>query len=404
VAQNILIMDLSGAGHHPRYVCWIVGAQGCRDAEVMVGGPSELLEHAELRGLTTEFCGHAIMLSGARRRKLESMQSAAALLRRQFTVRKIWQEAFREISRKRRIDLVMLPWADDCLDAIGLLGSPFGETRWMGIALRPMFHFQKVGVTAPARRFSALREALFRRALRERHLAGLFSIDPTLVEFARSQFDIREREKLWFLPDPAVEHKLQPRAEARRVLDIPNDARVVLGYGALSARKGIGPLIEGAADPDCPSDIHILLAGGQSPDVGPIMQSASANVLRGQERLHIREGYQNDAAEATLLAASDCVWVGYRGFYTMSGVLLLAARHGIPCIVSDAGLAAYLMKKHEFGLIVDPDDPTSVVEALRYISVQPQELWRAGDRGRSAFSRHTVAEFQSEISRMIVGA
>ncbi len=399
--RNILVMDLSSAGHHPRYIRWILGSDACRCAKVEVAGPRELLEHSELSSVSAEFHGHTITLSAERKRTINSMQSSMALLRRQFTVRRVWQETFAEIHRKQRIDLVILPWADDCLDAIGLLGSPFGKTPWAGIALRPMFHFQKIGVRAPVGRLEWVREALFRRALRERRLAGLFTIDPTLVEFARSEFDVQEQKKLRFLPDPAVDHHLEPRTVARKALGIPMDAKVVLAYGALSERKGIGPLIEAAADPNCPNDVHILLAGGHSPDVLPILEGAASASLRKQNRLQLIEGYQTDAGEARLLAASDCVWVGYLGFYTMSGILLLAARHGLPSIVSDAGLGDYFMKKHNFGLIVDPDNKRTIVAALRRVSTDPQWLSLAGGRGRSAFSRHSVTEFQSEISSLI---
>lgn len=402
--QNILIMDLSSEGHHPRYIRWILGTDACRCANVTVAGRRELLEHSELSSILAEFHGHAITLSARRIDILNSMQSATALVRRQCTVWRIYREAYAEINRKQRIDLVILPWADGCLDAIGLVGSPFGKTPWAGITLRPMFHFQKVGVQAPAVRLAPVREALFRRALREKHLAGLLTIDPTLVDFARSEFDVQEWNKLQFLPDPAVDHQLEPRAVARKALGIPLDAKVVLAYGALSERKGIGPLIEAAADPSCPSDIYIVLAGAQSPDVLPILKGAASASLRKQNRLHHIDGYQTDAGEARLLAASDCIWVGYRGFYLMSGVLLLAARHGLPCIVSNAGLGSFFMKKFDFGLTVDPEDKRTIVAALHQVSTNELALSLAGGRGRSAFSRHSVAEFQNEISKMMDSA
>ena len=193
-------------------------------------------------------------------------------------------------------------------------------------------------------------------------------------------------------------------ASAREAFGIPLDAKVVLAYGALSERKGIGMLIECASNAECPSNLFVLMAGKQAPEITAILAGQASSALKKQNRLKIIDDYISDSEEACLLAAADIMWVGYQGFYNMSGILVLAARHGIPCIVSNYGIAEYLMRKHEFGLTVDPDDGATVLAALREVSRDSGDLAMRGKKAVSAFSRHSISEFQKTIGSMIMTA
>ena len=322
-------------------------------------------------------------------------------MRRQFVLWKIWQQTYDEVRQGAAIDVVLMLNVDDCSEAVALIGSPFRTISWMGITLKPTFHFGRMGVSAPKPRLSPVRGWFFRRALHEKHLVGMLTIDPTLAAYAKILFTKIESQKLVFLPDPAVDHILPPMASAREAFGIPLDAKVVLAYGALSERKGIGMLIECASNAECPSNLFVLMAGKQAPEITAILAGQASSALKKQNRLKIIDDYISDSEEACLLAAADIMWVGYQGFYNMSGILVLAARHGIPCIVSNYGIAEYLMRKHEFGLTVDPNNRNSVLAALKETTCDGGQLAIKGDRAKAVFSRHTVAEFQRTISVMI---
>jgi hypothetical protein len=145
----------------------------------------------------------------------------------------------------------------------------------------------------------------------------------------------------------------------------------------------------------------VLLAGEQSPEIALFLASKASLSLQRKNRLIIINKYISDSEEAELLAASDCMWVGYRKFYVMSGILILACTHGIPCLVSECGVAGYLMKKHQFGLTVDPDNQATILAALQELSNDTRAIEAKGRRGIAAFSRHSISEFQKLISAMI---
>jgi glycosyltransferase involved in cell wall biosynthesis len=401
--KRILLLDLATTGHHPRYVKWILGCEACGEGNVVLAGRSDLFNHVELRDIAGKFQRYTVRISKKQERILSNTSSTRALIRRQFAFWQIWRRTYDEVNRLARVDVVVMCFAEDCLDAIAVRGSPFRTAPWTGITFKPTFHFARIGVSAPRARLSRLKGWLFRRALRARFLTGLLTIDPTLDKYADFYLSKSERQKLVFLPDAAPEHVLPPRAMARESLGIPLEAKVVLIYGALSERKGVCALVESTNSSECPPNIYLLLAGKQSPGITAFLAGHTAKALTAQNRLKVINAYASEGGEALLLAVTDCMWVGYRGFYTMSAVLVLAARHGIPCMVSADGIAGYLAKIHNFGWIVDPENAESVVAALRQVSREPGDLAAKGQRGASAFSRHSIKEFQKAMSQVIAG-
>jgi glycosyltransferase involved in cell wall biosynthesis len=385
----------------PRFVRLILGCEAFRKAEVVVAGRPELLDHPELRNTGKSFRPHYVHLSARQEALLSNASSIASQARRQFALWKIWQGVYDDVSRTAPVELVVVPSADDSLYAVPFVGSAFRAAPWLGIVHAQKFHLCRVGVSAPKPRLSGLREWLFRRALHDRFLLGVLTVDPTLEEYANTQFSTLERERIAFLPDAMAEHILPSAASAQRSLGIPQDVKVVLVYGALSERKGIRTLIGCANSSECPSNVYVLLAGQQDPMIAEFLAGEASTSLRGQNRLTIINGYVLEADEARLLAAADCLWVGYRGFYTWSGAMVLAGRHGIPCLVTNRGVAGYMASKHDFGLIIDVDNSETVLTALKAVSQHPENLAVKGQRAKSLFSRHTISEFQRTISTMI---
>jgi glycosyltransferase involved in cell wall biosynthesis len=378
-----------------------LGCEVFRNVEAVLVGPDELLNHTELKDVVGQFQGHPLQLSTQQERILQKKSSTLGLVWREFTIWKIVSDVYEEVSHMGPIDLVIMPCVDDCLEAIALMGSPFKTTPWIGILSRQRFHFAQVGVLAPTPKYSDVRAWLFRHVLHNRNLLGVVTNDETFADYARSHLNQQERRKLDFVSVPGIDHVLPLRPSAREALGIPQNAKVVLAYGALSERKGICSLVEAADNPRCPQDVCVLLAGEQSPEIALFLASKASLSLQRKNRLIIINKYISDSEEAELLAASDCMWVGYRKFYVMSGILILACTHGIPCLVSECGVAGYLMKKHQFGLTVDPDNQATILAALQELSNDTRAIEAKGRRGIAAFSRHSISEFQKLISAMI---
>ena len=99
-------------------------------------------------------------------------------------------------------------------------------------------------------------------------------------------------------------------------------------------------------------------------EVKQCLQQTEAKALAVSGRLHVLEQYLDDRLEGTVLSAADSMWLGYSKFYGMSGVLVLAVRHGLPCIFTREGVIGYLGRKFALGPEIDPDNIQTAVQAL----------------------------------------
>jgi hypothetical protein len=401
---RFLIAALESSGHRARLVRWVMESEVMRQAEVVLSGPRSLLEHKELLGLRRQFVPQEVFVDEATVALL-ARSSFAGLVRKQIIYRSLYVRAVRQAKLGGAVDLVILPAADDALDAWAVLGTGFAATPWVGISMRPVFHLGNMSdMVAPSRRDDWIRNKLYRKVLRDRSLHKLLTFDPTMMDFASSCFSHQERDRLAYLPDPSLEYDLPARGASRAELGIPEKAHLLMLYGSLTARKGVSQLILAASAPQCPISVHILLAGVQNQEVKQFLQQEEAKALIVSGRLHVLERYLDDRLERTVLSAADWMWLGYSKFYGMSGVLVLAVRHGLPCIFTREGIIGYLGRKFAVGPEIDPDNVQTVVEALQSLTRKPQQYSQALTEARQRFAVHSIEHFRSVISETAITA
>jgi len=287
---------------------------------------------------------------------------------RGFRARIAWHRWFaaywRTLSRAQRGDVVVLPYSDYCLLACGLLGSPFADQPWVGITMQPNFHHPDVGIDAPAARGAGVSKWLFGRALHGRTLRRLFALDETLPTWADARWP-GLAGRCVHLGDPAEPLRACGREDARRHFSLPSSGRVLLVFGAINPRKGLGELAAAMAQPVWPADVVALVLGSwdaatQAQADDPVLVAA-----RASGRMVVHSRWANDVDEAAAFAAADVVWLGYRDFFQSSGVLMQAAQAGLPVVACQAGLIGWLTAQHELGAVVDPRDPVAVATAVR---------------------------------------
>lgn len=393
-AKRVLILELGADGHHPFYVRLLLESGLADEAHIVLAGQPGLFTHRAIAECPVAFERYPLEL-GLEHHLLWA-SSPTAVFRRSWILGSIYRSAHAELSRNAPVDLVIVPYLDDCLLGLAAPRRPFGATPWISITMRTMFHFDAMGVSAPAQRFAPLRRWLTYRLLRQPTNAALLTIDPTLAQFASTQQRPMFR-KIHYLPDPAPLHlPTLSQREARAQLGIPLDVRLVLIYGDISSRKGIFSLVEAAADPQCSARIHLLLAG-RNRQAERLAATSGWQALIAQHRIHLLEGFMDDAQERLLLAAADCMWVGYIDFYGVSSVMAMAARNAMPVIASDHGLVGYLCRNHGLGALVEPRDIGSIVTALNRLVNEPEFFTRAGHNGVAVFQDHAPIEFQRRV-------
>jgi glycosyltransferase involved in cell wall biosynthesis len=171
------------------------------------------------------------------------------------------------------------------------------------------------------------------------------------------------------------------RAEARQELGLAPDDRVLLSLGALSEEKNVGLAIEGAAEL---ADV-VLLVAGDGPELVPLEQLAG-RVAPDRVRFLGR----TDDPEL-LYRAADLLVLPSRT-EGMPAVLIEAGLSGLPVVATDVGFVREIVEADRTGILVPPDDPRALVDAIRNGLARGPELGaRAERRCRDQFTYDRVA-------------
>jgi hypothetical protein len=263
-------------------------------------------------------------------------------------------------ARDRPTDHLLLMELDTVLPAVAAHRPSICPVS--GLWFKPAFR-DVCGAPPPWARHQ---KVLLARALSYPQLHYIFCLDPDVPGLIAPQSG---RARLRYLPDPVVIPQAMDRASRERTrgrLGIAPDRIALLFFGQLARRKG---LIEILAAARMLCDGHrqrlALIVAGASDDVD---RDTVSNALEGLRRSGVQtllcEGFLAEAEAEELFAASDAVLVPYLRHVGMSGVLLRAAAHGLPVLSQDYGLMGRLVRRHRLGLVADPRDARSLVDAL----------------------------------------
>jgi glycosyltransferase involved in cell wall biosynthesis len=397
----LLIVEPHWEGHHLRYLRWIAREAAARGYDVWLATSADTLEHTLYHTLLKE-CGGRIRVETLPADGTKPpVRGAAGIARLEFHYRSMFAGLYKRLSKEERPDYVLVPYLDYCAYATALLGSPFGDTPWGGIIMRPTFHLSEADVGVSGSAAQRVKERLFFRLLRDRHLRALFTLDDLLVRHVRrKRQDLAAR--LRFLPEPAELEGSRSRDEARQMLGVPGDATVVLVYGHLDSSKGIDALLAATSESQFPEGMHLLLAGHQNAEVKALLASPRAEELRRAGRLHELDRFLYGEDEYAVFRAADVAWVGYQGQYISSGVLIQAAMAGLPVISCEEGLIGWLTREHKLGFTVPISDARTVAEAVSRLTHEPELSAWFGENGERFATVHKVDNFTRSIGEELL--
>lgn len=172
---------------------------------------------------------------------------------------------------------------------------------------------------------------------------GIISLSETARQEAYSQFPA-----LRSVPSTIVPHGHYrtaypdplPKEEARRRLDLPPEARVVVFVGRIRPYKNVVPLIRAFQEWEEP-EARLLVAGNPISDE---LSQRVRTVQEGDERIRIDLRFIEEEEIAVLLVASDLVALPYEAIMH-SGTALLALSFDRPVLMPDRGAMAELQDR-----------------------------------------------------------
>jgi glycosyltransferase involved in cell wall biosynthesis len=162
---------------------------------------------------------------------------------------------------------------------------------------------------------------------------------------------------------PNAEHTM---AEARRLLELKNDDKVVLFFGAIKPYKGLEYLVAAFQQQAATRDEwRLIIAGerkkGSEEYLERIDQAIDAHPTRNQIIRKI-EFIPDDDIEIYCKAA-DVLVLPYTEIF-QSGILFLAYTFGLPVIASDVGSFRKDVVEGKTGFICRPRDSADLADAL----------------------------------------
>ena len=310
-----------------------------------------------------------------------------------------FKHAFNAASRNRKVALVVVPYIDYFFYSLPFTGSPFGATPWVGITMRANFHHAKVGVKAPREPLvNAIKAQLFLRAIRAPGLKTLLTIDPTLTEWfartGRAGPQAGRSAAVQYLADPFPDAKATEPLAARQRLGL-GSGKHVLVYGAITERKGIQELVAALAQRKGSEPLTLVVAGAQDDETRAFLSSAGAALPAAV----FMDRFITAEEELDLFSACDVVWLGYKGHYGMSGVLVQAYRFGKPVVATADGLIGWFCRTGELGPVVEDLSVASINRAFdKVFEARPAGVLA----GPHLLERNTLGHFKQTLRQAII--
>ena len=158
----------------------------------------------------------------------------------------------------------------------------------------------------------------------------------------------------------------------------------VIFSGTLTAKKGVIALIKAwpkvvHAHPD--AELHIFGKNGRADD-GQSMQALLSSMLNGaRPSVHFHGHVPREKLIDIYRTAGVAVFPSRAEAFAMAPLEAMAS--GCPTIYSQRGSGPELLEHGHQGLLVDPDDPEQIAEAILRLQTDPSFAQRLGDEGRA---------------------
>ncbi|CAE6727106.1 hypothetical protein R69927_06743 [Paraburkholderia domus] len=386
----VLIVEPNLTGHRWRYVEWIM--QACTEAgyPCMLATESANEDHRLARQIVAANRADlqiAFVDPQERPRGLLGQSNQYSRFHRYF------KRVHRVVSHAQPIRLVVVPYVDYFFYALPFLGSPFRKTPWIGITMRSTFHHHKVGIKSPDRPIvNAIKALLFKRAIQTPGLRTLLTIDPTLPEWSAHNAS-KNSAAVAYVADPFPDERAENPVLARERLGLDLTQRYLLVYGSITERKGIYELVHALTRLEhAPT---LIVAGEQDAGTRHFMRNHVRSLTPAPV---ILDSFIANDVERDLFSACDAVWLGYKGHYGMSGVLVQAYRFGKPVIATEDGLIGWFSRRCELGPILSDLSSASIGRAITETMTSWPHAPQAVPAAREdLLSRHTLRQFKQTL-------
>jgi glycosyltransferase involved in cell wall biosynthesis len=252
--------------------------------------------------------------------------------------------------KKEKPDLIIvrywIPFMGPCLGTILRIIKSNQHTKVIAIVDNMIPHEKRIG------------DALFTK-----YFVG--GVDGFLTMSQKVQQDVKifTNKPSCIAPHPIYDHfgAALPMAEARSMLNLGAQDKVILFFGFIRAYKGLDWLIEAMSDPLIKAaGIKLVIAGEFYENPEPYL--AQIEKLGLTDRITVYNQYIGEQDVKKYVSAADFIIQPYKNA-TQSGVTPMAYHFLKPMLVTNVGGLADTVPHEKVGLVVEPN-PASIAAGI----------------------------------------
>jgi glycosyltransferase involved in cell wall biosynthesis len=228
-----------------------------------------------------------------------------------------------------------------------------------------------------------LQKATYRRARR------LAAVSPDVARFIGG---LAGRDDVVVIPNPVDAREIRALAGSG---DSPAPGFVVCGVGTLTDYKGYDVLLDALARAAPRLGEWTLRLVGDGPRRAELERTAQRLGIAG------RVSFLGFVENPYPLLRDSSVFVQPSRFEGFGVTIVEALALRVPVIASSSGGPAEVLDGGRYGLLVPPDDPDALADALVSVANDPDVRARLTARADAAVARYAPAEVASAVMRLV---
>lgn len=246
------------------------------------------------------------------------------------------------------------------------------------------------------KRFARLFKWLLRSQLR--WADALIAVTPGLAEWCRNE---AKHSRVHVIANAANTELFHPSASA----SVPLPEKYVVFFGALAPWQGIDTMLKAMEESEWPAEVKLVIVGDGVEKRAVLPAAQGGRVVY----LGVLPYAQVPGVVARSIAGlSPQIAAGGRSDIGLSPLKVFETLAcGVPVIVTDFPGQADLVRSARCGIVIPPDNPRALAEAVAYLYHHPEERVAMGKRGREVVEREhswdSRAEQVDAVLRLVLG-
>lgn len=224
---------------------------------------------------------------------------------------------------------------------------------------------------------------------------AIITVTEPLVEWAKRE---ARHERIALISNGANTELFHPDAEGELPKSISGP--YALFFGVFAPWQGIETLLQAVHQPAWPESLHLVIVGDGA------LRGLVEQAAQDSERI-VAVGKVPYRQMPILIRHSVCGLAPMKAIErNQTGVMPLKVFEtlacGTPVVVSDVPGMANLVREGDCGIVIPPDNPVALANAVRRLSEQPELRAEMGKRGRELIIREHSWDARAEATHRLL--